>query len=121
VLDTAPEEDFDDIALLAAEICGTPMELVSLVDANRQWFKAKIGVTADETHRDLSFCAHAIHGHELLEVPGAAADARFAHNPAVLGDNSIRFYAGAPMILDGTHAVGTVCVIDSSSCLDLKK
>jgi signal transduction histidine kinase len=112
VLDTPPEEDFDDIALLASEICGTPMGLVSLVDSDRQWFKAKIGLDIDQTHRDLSFCAHTIHGHDLLEVPDATADLRFADNPFVLGGDDIRFYAGAPVVLDGTHSVGTVCVID---------
>jgi signal transduction histidine kinase len=111
VLDTAPEEDFDDIALLASEVCGTPMGLVSLVDRDRQWFKAKIGLNIAETHRDISFCAHTIQGHELLEVRDAATDGRFADNPT-LGDNGIRFYAGAPVVLDGTHAVGTVCVVD---------
>ena len=114
VLDTAPEQDFDDIALLASEICGTPMGVVSLVDADRQWFKAKIGLDLQETHRDIAFCAHAIHGHELLEVPDASTDARFADNPLVLGDDNVRFYAGAPVVLDGTHAVGTVCVIDTA-------
>ena len=112
VLDTVPEEDFDDIALLAAEICGTPMGLVTLVDSDRQWFKAKVGVDVDETHRDLSFCAHAIHGHELLEVHDAATDARFADNSFVFGSGSIRFYAGAPVVLDRIHSVGTVCVVD---------
>ena len=112
VLDTAPEEDFDDIALLASEICGTPMGLVSLVDTDRQWFKAKVGLEMDQCHRDLSFCAHTITAHELLEVPDAAQDLRFMDNPFVLGDDSIRFYAGAPVVLDGTLAVGTVCVVD---------
>ncbi|MFI5936245.1 ATP-binding protein [Actinoplanes sp. NPDC051494] len=113
VLDTLPEEDFDDIALLASEICGTPMGLVSLVDENRQWFKAKVGIDIDETHRDISFCGHAVRGHELLEVRDATIDPRFSDNPMVLGDTSIRFYAGAPVVLDGTHSVGTVCVIDN--------
>jgi signal transduction histidine kinase len=112
VLDTEPEQDFDDIAVLASEICGTPMGLVSLVDFDRQWFKAKIGVEVQQTPRDTAFCAHAITGHELLEVPDATEDARFADNPLVIGDDQYRFYAGAPVILDGTHAVGTVCVID---------
>jgi len=113
VLDTAPEEDFDDIALLASEICGTPMGLVSLVAEDRQWFKAKVGIELEQTDRDLSFCAHTINGHELLEVPDATLDARFAGNPMVLaGEGAIRFYAGAPVVLDGTHAVGTVCVVD---------
>ena len=116
VLDTPPEEDFDDIALLASQICGTPMGLVSLVDRERQWFKAKVGVEleVDEIHRDLSFCAHAIHGHDLLEVPDATADERFADNPVVhMEKNPVIFYAGAPVVLDGTYAVGTVCVVDS--------
>jgi signal transduction histidine kinase len=113
VLDTAPEQDFDDIALLASEICGTPMGVVTLIDADRQWFKAKIGLDMEETHRDLAFCAHAVQSHELLEVPDAAADVRFADNPFVVGADNIRFYAGAPVVLDGTHSVGTVCVIDT--------
>ena len=112
VLDTAPEEDFDDIALLASEICGTPAGLVSLVDTDRQWFKAKFGLTIEQTHRDLSFCAHAIHGHELFEIPDATHDQRFSDNPMVNGAGGIRFYAGAPVVLDGTHSVGTVCVVD---------
>ncbi len=112
VLDTLPEQDFDDIALLASEICGTPMGLVTLVDEDRQWFKAKVGIDIDQTHRDASFCAHTVRGHELLEVPDATVDPRFGQNPFVLGDASVRFYAGAPVVLDGTHAVGTVCVID---------
>jgi len=113
VLDTAPEEDFDDIALLASEICGTPVGLVSLVDEDRQWFKAKVGVTMDESHRDLSFCAYTIHGRDLLEVPDATADRRFSDNPFVMPDDGLRFYAGAPVVLDGTHSVGTVCVVDT--------
>jgi signal transduction histidine kinase len=112
VLDTEPEQDFEDIAILASEICGTPMGLISLVDADRQWFKAKIGLDVRQTHRDMAFCAHAINGTELLEVPDAIGDARFADNPLVTGEDHFRFYAGAPVILDGTHAVGTVCVID---------
>jgi signal transduction histidine kinase len=113
VLDTLPETDFDDIAQLASEICGTPISLVSLVDADRQWFKAKVGLTLDETHRDESFCAHTIHGNGLLEVPDASTDPRFADNPLVQGEQKFRFYAGAPVVLDGTHAVGTVCVLDN--------
>jgi signal transduction histidine kinase len=112
-LDTLPEDDFDDIALLASEICGTPISLVSLVDTDRQWFKAKVGLELEETHRDESFCAHAIQDSELLEVPDAGADHRFADNPLVYGDRKFRFYAGAPVVLDGTHAVGTVWVIDN--------
>jgi signal transduction histidine kinase len=112
VLDTAPEEDFDDIALLASEICGTPMGLVSLVDEDRQWFKARTGLGIGETTRESSFCAHAITGHELLEVSDATTDPRFAENPMVAAEDGIRFYAGAPVVLDGTYSVGTVCVVD---------
>ena len=111
VLDTPPEEDFDDIALLASQICGTPVGLVSLVDRDRQWFKAKFGTDLEVVPRDLSFCAHTITSHDLLEVPDASADPRFAENPAI-NANNIRFYAGAPVVLDGTYSVGTVCVID---------
>jgi signal transduction histidine kinase len=112
VLDTPPEDDFDDIALLASEICGTPVGMVSLVDAERQWIKAKVGVDYGETPRDESFCAHTIQDHDVLEVPDAGADPRFAGNPFVLGEDKFRFYAGAPVVLDGTHAVGTICVLD---------
>ncbi|MCM4083031.1 GAF domain-containing sensor histidine kinase [Paractinoplanes hotanensis] len=111
VLDTRPEEDFDDIALLASQICGTPVGLVSLVDRDRQWLKAKVGTELDALPRDLSFCAHTITSHELLEVPDAQEDGRFADNPGV-GGLGIRFYAGAPVVLDGTYSVGTVCVVD---------
>jgi signal transduction histidine kinase len=113
VLDTPPEEDFDDIALLASEICHTPMGLVSLVDQDRQWFKAKIGVDASEAPRDLSFCAYTINGPGLLEVRDARADQRFADNPYVMAEEGLRFYAGAPVVLDGRHSVGTVCVVDT--------
>ncbi|MGX6604518.1 GAF domain-containing sensor histidine kinase [Micromonosporaceae bacterium Da 78-11] len=112
VLDTAPEEDFDHIALLAAEICGTPMGLVSMIDSDRQWFKATAGVDLQETHRDLSFCAYTINGPELLEVQDATVDPRFSDNPFVRAEGGIRFYAGAPVVLDGTYAVGAVCVVD---------
>jgi signal transduction histidine kinase len=111
VLDTGPEEDFDDIALLASQICGTPVGLVSLVDRDRQWLKAKVGTELDAMPRDLSFCAHTITSNELLEVPDAREDGRFADNPGV-GLLGIRFYAGAPVVLDGTYSVGTVCVVD---------
>ncbi len=112
VLDTPPEEDFDDIALLASEICNTPMGMVSLIDQDRQWFKAKIGVDVSGTPRELSFCAYTINGSELLEVSDAREDVRFADNPYV-ANGGIRFYAGVPVVLDGQHSVGTVCVVDN--------
>jgi signal transduction histidine kinase len=113
VLDTAPEKDFDDIVSLASTVCGTPMSLVSLIDIDRQWFKAKVGTDLTETSRDISFCAHAILGKDLLVVPDARQDTRFADNPAVSGEDGVRFYAGAPLITSDGHALGTLCVFDS--------
>jgi signal transduction histidine kinase len=113
VLDSGPEKDFDDIVGLAASVCGVPMSLVSLIDADRQWFKARVGTDLTETDRDLSFCAHAILGRDLLVVPDARLDARFADNPAVLGDGGVRFYAGAPLVTSDGYALGTLCVVDS--------
>src|SRR3954453_18201687 len=95
VLDTAPEPAFDDLIALAARICATPVALVSLVDRDRQWFKARQGFAAAETPREISFCGHAINQPEtLMLVPDTAIDARFANNPLVTGKESIRFYAG---------------------------
>jgi hypothetical protein len=112
VLDTAPESDFDDIVALASEVCAAPISLVTLVDADRQWFKAKVGMPLDETSRDVSFCAHAILGKDLLVIPDATADARFADNPYVRTDPGVRFYAGAPLVTSDGSALGTLCVVD---------
>jgi signal transduction histidine kinase len=113
VLDTEPEKDFDDIVALASAVCGVPMSLVSLIDTDRQWFKAKVGTDLTETHRDLSFCAHAILGRDLLVVPDARMDARFADNPSVSTEGGIRFYAGAPLVTSDGFAVGALCVVDA--------
>ena len=112
ILDTAPEESFDDLATLARYICGTPIAAISLVDTDRQWFKASIGIDQPETPRDLAFCAHAVMGTDLFEIPDATADTRFASNPLVTTDPGIRFYAGSPLVTHDGLSLGTVCVID---------
>lgn len=113
LLDTPPEQVFDDIVQLASEICSTPISLVSLVDEHRQWFKAKVGLAATETSRDVSFCAHAIlQPKDLFIVPDAQRDPRFRQNQLVVGDPGISFYAGMPLVTATGHSLGTLCVID---------
>ncbi len=113
VLDSVPEPLFDSLTRMASEVCGAPIGLVSLVDTERQWFKAQVGLTgATETPRDIAFCAHAILQDSVFEIADAAADPRFAANPLVTSAPNIGFYAGAPLTLPGGERIGTLCVID---------
>ncbi|NTU80584.1 MAG: PAS domain S-box protein [Chloroflexales bacterium] len=114
ILDTLPEQAFDDLAWLAAQICQTPIAAVSLVDAHRQWFKARVGIAQQATSRRVSFCAHAIlRPNALLVVPDTLADDRCRDHPLVTGDPRIRFYAGAPLVMRDGMVLGTLCVLDT--------
>ncbi len=113
ILDSEPEPSFDDIVSLASLICETPISLVSFVDEERQWFKAKKGLDLSQISRSISFCSHAIGaGVEVFEVSDASRDARFSDNPLVVGEPGIRFYAGAVLTVPSGALLGTVCVID---------
>lgn len=113
LLDTPPERRLDKIVEFASSEFNVPVCLISLVDSNRQWFKARVGIDACETPRDISFCSHALGSSELLVVPDALLDARFHDNPLVSGGPLIRFYAGAPLMCRDGLVIGTLCLIDT--------
>ncbi len=115
VLDTPEERAYDDITRMAADIFGTPMALISLLPGDRQWFKSRVGIRQHEMPSEYAFCEHAVRSpDDILMVPDARKDARFSANPLVTGYPNIRFYAGAPLVTSGGHAVGTLCVLDTA-------
>ena len=114
ILDTTQEPAFDRIVRLAALLLDVPIALISLVDADRQWFKARYGLDVPETPRAIAFCDHAIRGSSILVVPDAQLDPRFCDNPLVTGEMHVRFYAGAPLVTPDGFALGTICAIDRS-------
>lgn len=114
VLDSEPEQAFDDITAASARIFGTPICLITLVDEDRQWFKSSYGLEAEQTDRDVAFCAHAILTDDTFVVEDAQFDHRFSDNPLVTSEPNIRFYAGAPLTVADDSRLGTLCVIDST-------
>ena len=115
VLDTPEEQAYDDITRLAADVCGTPIALISLSDSHRQWFKSRMGLQAREMPRENSFCAYALQiPHSMMIVPDTSSDERFVNHPLVTGGPKIRFYAGAPLLTGDGHMLGVLCVVDTT-------
>ncbi|AYL95937.1 GAF domain-containing sensor histidine kinase [Mucilaginibacter celer] len=114
LLDSPQEDEFNDIVKFASSLCNMPISLISLVDANRQWFKARVGLEAPQTNREISFCSHAILQDQLFEIPDASQDNRFFDNPLVTDFPAIRFYAGMPLVTGNGNRLGTLCVIDKT-------
>ncbi|MCZ2473917.1 PAS domain S-box protein [Aquirufa ecclesiirivi] len=112
ILDTISEEEFDDLTQLASSICQVPIALISLIDKDRQWFKSRIGISEQETSRDISFCQYTIMGDSIFEVQNTLQDDRFITNPFVTGKDEIRFYAGAPLLNPDGYPIGSLCVLD---------
>jgi signal transduction histidine kinase len=115
ILDTLEENEFDEITKLASQICETPVALITLIDEKRQWFKSAVGTQYKETPREQAFCAYTILNNEVMVVNNAREDARFANNPLVTGDPNVVFYAGAPIINEEGHSLGSICVIDTEA------
>src|SRR5579875_1938250 len=113
VLDTPAEKAFDDLAVLAAQLCDAPYSLITLMERDRQWFKSAVGLDFCEAERELTFCAHVLRGGTILEVPDARLDPRFATNPFVLDNPNVRFYIGVPLTTEDGLILGTLCVLDT--------
>jgi len=113
IMESIEEDDFNDLVELAAQICKCPISLISLLDKDRQWFKAKKGIADSSTPKDIAFCSHAILGNKVMEVSDTTKDERFFDNPFVTGDPNVRFYAGAPIVSAAGHKLGTICIIDT--------